>query len=81
LIFYILYHYANRHLSLFSESRALHTLRAGAAADHQVVVTNTGDVVGDCVVLGFAVSEMNHQGTNRDRAGVLPIHASFLVLK
>ena len=42
---------------------------ASAAVSHQVVVTNTGSVVGDCVVMGFAVSAENYQGSNRDRAG------------
>lgn len=55
-------------------------LRIGTAAqgttDHEVVVTNTGTVAGDCVVLAFAVADENYQGTNKDAAGA-PLKKMF----
>lgn len=55
------------HVTPLSTSALLAT--TGAAVSHQVVVTNTGSVLGDCVVMGFAVSNENYKGTNRDQAG------------
>ena len=47
-----------------------------APADHQVEVTNTGTVAGDCVVLAFTVAAENYQGTNKDEAGA-PLKRMF----
>ena len=61
-----------RHITPLNTAALLAAATATAsttAVSHQVVVTNTGSVVGDCVVMGFAVSAENYQGTNRDRAG------------
>ena len=47
-----------------------------ATADHEVEVTNTGKVAGDCVVLAFAAADENYQGTNKGEAGA-PLKKMF----
>ena len=41
---------------------------------HQVVVTNTGGLAGDCVVLAFVAADGNYKNTNRDQAGIPQPH-------
>ena len=51
-------------------------LQSRASIDHQVEVTNTGTIAGDCVVMAFAVAQQNFHGTNRDEVGA-PLKSLF----